>query len=128
MSTVLKDLLYTKDHEWLRRTSTPKVVQIGITDFAQASLGDVTFVQVPAVGSTIKQGQSFGTVESVKAVSDLYAPVSGKVLRLNDGIQSDPAAVNTDPFHTGWLLEIEISDESEFSKLMNADAYEKIAV
>src|SRR4051794_516591 len=98
MSEIKKNLLYTKNHEWVKKGSTPKLVVVGITDFAQASLGDVTYIQLPAVGATFKQGDVFGTVESVKAVSDIYAPVSGKISKVNEDLVKDPAPVNTSPF------------------------------
>ena len=124
MSLIKPDLLYTKDHEWLKKGSTPKVVTIGITDFAQASLGDVTFVQLPAVGKVLKKGDVFGTVESVKAVSDLYAPVSGTVTKVNESLANDPGPVNTDPYNAAWMIELEMSQESELKDLMSAGAYE----
>jgi len=127
MSEIRKDLQYTKEHEWVRKTSNPKVVVIGITDFAQSSLGDVTYVDVPAVGTEIKQDQVFGSIESVKSVSDLFAPLSGKIVKTNEALSDDPAPVNSAPFDNGWLVEIEISNEAEFSKLLNASAYEQVA-
>jgi glycine cleavage system H protein len=127
MSEILKDLLYTKEHEWVRRTSSARVVQIGITDFAQAALGDVTYLDVPAVGTALKQNQVFGSIESVKSVSELFAPLSGKILKRNEALVSDPAPINASPYGDGWILELEISDESEFSKLLSPDAYANIA-
>ncbi len=113
MSEIRKDCLYTKDHEWVKKTSTPKIVIMGISDFAQSSLGDVTFLQLPAVGRTLKKGEILGTVESVKAVSDVYAAVSGTIVKINETLNADPAPLNSDPFGTGWLVEIEMSSENE---------------
>jgi len=127
MSLIKNDLLYTKDHEWLKKTSTPKVVQIGITDFAQASLGDVTFIQLPEIGKTFKKGEVFGTVESVKAVSDLYAPVSGKIVKINQDLVNEPSPVNTDPYQSAWMIELELTAESELSELLSPAAYESLA-
>ena len=124
MSEVKPNLLYTKDHEWLEKTATPKTARIGITDFAQASLGDVTFLQLPAVGTEMKKGEIFGTVESVKAVSDLYAPVSGRITKINTSLVTDPSSVNSDPFGAAWMVEVEINDERELTTLLNATAYQ----
>ena len=127
MSEIRKELFYTKEHEWVLKTSNPKVVTIGITDFAQSSLGDVTYVDLPAVGSEIKQDQVFGSIESVKSVSELFAPLSGKIIKRNEALLEDPAPVNSSPYDQGWLIEIEISNEAEISKLLSAAAYEQIA-
>jgi len=127
MSQIPKDCLYTKDHEWLKKSSAPKVVVIGITDFAQSSLGDVTYVQLPEVGKTFKKGEVFGVVESVKTASDLFAPVSGKILKTNAALTNDPSPVNTDPYGVAWMVEMEISEESELSQLLSPQAYEGVA-
>ncbi len=127
MSQILKDLLYTKEHEWVRRTSNTRVVQVGITDFAQSSLGDVTYLDIPAVGTSLKQNQVFGSIESVKSVSELFAPVSGKIVKRNEALVNDPAPINASPYAEGWLVEIEISDESELTKLMSPESYESVA-
>lgn len=127
MSEIRKDYLYTKDHEWVKKTSSPKVVTVGISDFAQSSLGDVTFLQLPAIGKSLKKGEILGTVESVKAVSDVYAPVSGTVVKINETLNADPAAINSDPFGNGWLVEMELSSEAEVSTLMSPEAYANVA-
>lgn len=127
MSEIRKDCLYTKDHEWVKKTSSPKIVTVGITDFAQSSLGDVTFLQMPAAGKSFKKGEILGTVESVKAVSDIYAPVSGTISKINTALNSDPAPLNSDPFGQGWLVEMELSSETELSSLLSPDAYAQIA-
>jgi glycine cleavage system H protein len=120
MSSILPDRKYTKDHEWALQTG--KKVLVGITDFAQTSLGDVTFVQLPAEGKELKKGDIIGTVESVKAVSDIYAPISGKVLRVNQTVVGDPSVLNQDPYGS-WLIELESNNESEFKDLLAPDVY-----
>ena len=126
MSDIRPDLQYTKDHEWIRKSSSPKVVVVGITDFAQSALGDVTFLQLPAVGSTFKHGEVIGTVESVKAVSDIYAPLSGKITKINESLNDDPSPLNSDPYGKAWLVEIEVTNEAEFKDLLSAGAYATI--
>lgn len=115
------DLVYSSDHEWIRRSGA--TVRIGITDYAQDALGDVVFVQVPSVGVTVSKGQSFSEVESTKSVSDIYAPVSGKVSAVNDALGTTPELVNSDPYGEGWICEIEMSNESELGELLDAAAY-----
>ena len=115
------DLKYTRDHEWAR--SKGGRVVVGITDFAQDQLGDVVYVELPAVGDEVKKGESFGVVESTKAVSDLFAPVSGKVVEVNDPLVETPETVNEDPYEEGWLIAIEPSDPAELAALLDAKAY-----
>jgi len=128
VSDIPSDLHYTADHEWVRR-SGDDTVRIGITDFAQSALGDVVFVQLPGAGSEVTAGAAFGEVESTKSVSDLYAPVSGKVSAVNGDLEANPQLVNTDPYGAGWLLDIqaESSDvaalESAIAELLDAEAY-----
>jgi glycine cleavage system H protein len=124
MSNVPKDLKYTKDHEWARPQG--KVVVVGVTDHAQESLGDIVYVELPKVGAAVKAGASFGVIESTKAVSELFAPVTGKVTKINDALVKEPALVNSDPY-AAWLIEVEIADPKELAALMDAAAYEKIA-
>ncbi len=119
-----KDYKYTKEHEWVKADGNSGT--IGITDHAQSSLGDIVFVELPKVGATLTKGQSFGTVESVKAVSDLYAPVSGKVTAINEELTTSPEKVNSDA-HAAWMVKVELSAPSELAQLMNADDYEKYA-
>ncbi len=114
------NLRYTKDHEWLRVEGNVGVV--GITDHAQDALGDVVFVELPQVGAEVKAGRPFGVVESVKAVSDLYAPVSGKVIEVNAGLPDNPEQINKDPYGA-WMIKIEMADPKEADGLMTADAY-----
>jgi glycine cleavage system H protein len=115
------DLKYTRDHEWAR--SKGGRVVVGITDFAQDQLGDVVYVELPAIGDEVKKGESFGVVESTKAVSDLFAPVSGKVVEVNDPLVETPETVNEDPYEEGWLIAIEPSDPAELAALLDAKAY-----
>jgi glycine cleavage system H protein len=119
-----KDYKYTKEHEWVKAEGSTGT--IGITDHAQNSLGDIVFVELPKVGSEIKKGQSFGTVESVKAVSDLFAPVSGKVTAVNEELATSPEKVNSDA-HGSWMIKVAISDLSDLEQLLSSDAYEKYA-
>jgi glycine cleavage system H protein len=123
MANVPQDLRYTKEHEYVRETGERGVVVVGITDYAQGELGDVVFVELPSVGSTFGSHDVFGTIEAVKAVSDLYAPVSGEVVEVNERLDADPALVNSDPYGEGWMLRIRVSDPSELDGLMDADAY-----
>lgn len=116
-----EDLHYTKDHEWLRLKDG--AYQVGVTAFAIEQLGDVTMVELPEVGDSIEKEQVFGAVESVKAVSELFAPISGKVTRINESLEETPEAVNEDPYSEGWLVEVEASDQSEVEGLLDAAAY-----
>jgi glycine cleavage system H protein len=116
------DLKYTNEHEWVRIESR-KVVQIGITGFAAEQLGDVVAVELPDEGDEVTKGEVFGSVESVKAVSDLFAPVSGVVLRVNTPLNDSPEYVNEDPYDEGWMIEIELSDPEELEELMSVDDY-----
>jgi glycine cleavage system H protein len=126
VSDIPPELHYTAEHEWVRR-SGDDTVRVGITDFAQSALGDVVFVQLPDVGTELTAGESFGEVESTKSVSDLYAPLSGKVTAVNGDLEGDPQLVNSDPYGAGWLLDIEVSQASELesaiSALLDAEAY-----
>lgn len=118
------ELKYTKDHEWLRLEG--KVGVVGITDHAQDALGDVVFVELPKVGATVKAKASFGVVESVKAVSDLYAPVGGRVVEVNDALAGAPEAINKDPYGAGWMIKVEMTDPGEVAGLMSAADYERL--
>ena len=118
---VPEHLLYTQEHEWVRVEGNKVVV--GITQFAQEQLGDIVFVELPEVGTLIEQESPFGVVESVKTVSDLYAPVSGTVTASNKDLEAHPEQVNNEPYGTGWIIEVEVSDEKELEKLMSPDDY-----
>lgn len=115
------DLRYTKEHEWLRVDGVEAVV--GITDFAQDALGDVVFVELPAVGMPLNRGQAFGVVESNKTVSDLFAPVSGRVLAVNQVLRDEPELVNGDPYGAGWMIRMAVTQGEEVDSLLDADAY-----
>ena len=111
MSEVPSELLYTSEHEWVRRTGDD-TVRVGITDFAQSALGDVVFVQLPEVGAVLTSGEAFGEVESTKSVSDLYAPVTAKVIAVNGDLEGNPQLVNSDPYGQGWLLELQADGDT----------------
>jgi len=117
-------LLYTKDHEWVRREG--QAVAIGITDFAQSELGEIVYVELPEVGSKLEAGREFGTVESVKAVSEIFAPVSGEVIEVNDRLREAPESVNKDPYGEGWILRVRPASEDALSALMSAAEYERL--
>jgi glycine cleavage system H protein len=120
-----KELLYTEDHEYLKPASEPGVVAIGVTDYAQGELGDIVFVELPKVGAKYTKRDVFGTIEAVKAVSELYAPVSGEVVEVNARLDGEPALVNTDPYGAGWMIKMRLSDEGEKKSLLDAAAYGK---
>src|SRR4051812_20708417 len=118
------DLKYTNDHEWVKVNG--KEATIGITDFAQGELGDIVFLDINTVGETLQAEEIFGTIEAVKTVSDLFMPVSGKVLEFNKGLEQTPDAVNKDPYGEGWMVKVEMTDPSEVNKLMDASAYQSM--
>jgi glycine cleavage system H protein len=118
------ELKYTKDHEWVRVEGSEAYV--GITDFAQKELGDIVYVDVTTVGEIVARGELFGTVEAVKTVSDLFMPLTGKVLEVNKDIDSTPEAVNTDPYGKGWMIKISVESASELQDLLSADAYKAL--
>ena len=115
------DLRYSSDHEWVRRDGN--LVTIGITEFAQDSLGDIVFVEAPEAGSAVAAGESFTEVESTKSVSDIYAPVSGSIVAINETLDGQPELLNSDPYGDGWICKIEMTDPSEFDALLDADGY-----
>jgi glycine cleavage system H protein len=125
VSDVPADLLYTNDHEYVKKTSDPAVVQVGITDYAQGELGDVVFVNLPKKGDKLGAHAVFGTIEAVKAVSELYAPVAGEVVEVNGALDADPAAVNRDPYGAGFMVKIRLTDAKALAGLLSADAYKK---
>ncbi len=118
------ELKYTKDHEWLRIEGDTAVV--GITDFAQSELGDIVFVEIETNGETLAAHEVFGTVEAVKTVSDLFMPVAGTVTEVNPGLEANPAAVNEDPYGTGWMIKIRIAPDADQSELLDAEAYSNL--
>ncbi len=120
---VQEGLLYTKEHEWVKIEGD--TAKIGITDYAQASLGDITFVELPKVGDKLAQTKGFATVESIKAASDVYAPLSGEVAKINDGLNNNPALVNQAPYTDGWFVIIKIQDRLQTGKLLSSTDYKK---
>jgi glycine cleavage system H protein len=118
-----EDLKYSKEHEWV--LVEDNVATVGITDYAQDQLGDIVFVEMPAIGDKVSKEDAFGVVESVKAVSDIYAPVSGKVMEVNDDLPDNPEMVNEDPYGDGWMIKIEMNDLEELHDLMTAAEYEE---
>ena len=124
MSNIPNELRYTQSHEWVSIEADGNA-RIGITDHAQEALGDLVFVELPAVGDETDQGDSVAVVESVKAASDIYAPVTGEVVAINEDLEDDPGLINNDPYGDGWLYEVALSDESELDDLLDAEAYEE---
>ena len=123
MSDIPQDLLYTEDHEYLKPAGEPEVMYIGVTDYAQGELGDIVFVELPKVGATFKKHDVFGTIEAVKAVSELYAPVSGEILEINGRLDAEPALVNSSPYGDGWMVKLRMSEPSEKGALLDSAAY-----
>lgn len=124
MANIPTDLKYTEEHEYVR-ASSEGTVEIGITDYAQGELGDVVYVELPAVGATYAKHDVFGTIEAVKAVSELFSPVSGEVTAVNDRLDKEPALVNTDPYGAGWMIRMRTTNSAELDTLLDADAYTK---
>ena len=124
MSSVPSDLRYAKSHEWLKLASDGTAT-VGITDYAQKSLGDITYVQVPKVGAVLKAGETFGVVESVKAASDLYSPAAGTVVAVNPVLVGTPETVNSSPYDGGWMLKLKLANPADAAGLMDAAGYEK---
>jgi len=118
------NLKYTKDHEWIRVEDGTGVV--GITDYAQGELGDVVYVELPAVGTKLEQGKQFGTIEAVKTVSDIYAPVSGEIIEINSNLKDSPEIVNKEPYHGGWMVKIKIENKSELNNLLDSAKYQEM--
>ncbi|ASN04832.1 glycine cleavage system protein GcvH [Virgibacillus necropolis] len=119
-----KDLLYSEEHEWVKKEDGK--VRIGITEFAQSELGDIVFVELPEVGDEIEADEPFGSVESVKTVSELYAPVSGKVVEVNEDLEDSPEFVNESPYEKAWMVVVELSSESELDELLSSEKYEEV--
>ena len=129
MSEIPADLYYTSEHEWVQRTGDD-TVRVGITDYAQSALGDVVFVQLPDVGTDLASGDSFGEVESTKSVSDLYAPVTAKVVAVNGDLEGNPQLVNSDPYGEGWLVDLQLESGAladVLTELLDADGYRAVA-
>ncbi len=124
MSNIPADLKYTKEHEWVRDLAAPSTIAMGITDFAQGALGDIVYVQLPKVGEIVVSGKVCGEVESTKSVSEIFAPVTGKVIAVNDALSNSPELINSDPYNTGWLAEIEVTEAA--TDLLSAAEYGQI--
>lgn len=120
---VPSELKYTKDHEWIKIDGN--IATIGVTDFAQSELGDIVYVEIESEGETLDEGEVFGTVEAVKTVSDLFMPLKGEVVEVNDTIESEPEAVNDDPYGKGWMIKVKMEDPSAADNLLSADAYKE---
>ncbi|MCP4705886.1 MAG: glycine cleavage system protein GcvH [candidate division Zixibacteria bacterium] len=118
------DLKYTKEHEWIKIDGN--LATIGVTDFAQGELGDIVFVELPSVGDETKSGESFGTIEAVKAVSEIFSPLSGKIVEINELLEDDPMVINSEPYGDGWMVKIELSDSSELESLISSDEYQEL--
>ncbi len=125
MSKIPDGLLYTTQHEHVKKTADAAVVQVGITDYAQGELGDVVYVELPKPGSSFGRGDVFGTIEAVKAVSDLYAPVAGTVIEVNPALEGDPALVNRDPYGAGWMIKLRVKSPGELDGLLGSAQYKK---
>jgi glycine cleavage system H protein len=123
VSNVPDDLVYTSDHEYVARTADPAVVRVGITDYAQGELGDIVFVNLPKPGERFDNHQSFGTIEAVKAVSELYTPLAGEIVEVNAALDTDPAVVNRDPYGEGWMIAFRVTDVNELNNLLTPGAY-----
>ncbi len=123
MSEIPQDLLYTEDHEYVKPGTDPKVVVVGITDYAQGELGDVVYVELPKVGAKFGKHDVFGTIEAVKAVSELFSPVAGEVIEVNGRLDGEPALVNTAPYGDGWMVKLRIAGPAETNGLLDAAAY-----
>ena len=123
MANVPNDLLYTPDHEYVKGTDDPNVVQVGITDYAQDQLGDVVFVELPKKGAQFGAHDVFGTIEAVKAVSELYCPLAGEVIEVNARLDGEPALVNSDPYGAGWMIKLKVKSAGDKSSLLSPDAY-----
>lgn len=123
MSDFPSDLLYTEEHEYLKATDEDGVYLVGVTDYAQGELGDVVFVELPEAGASFNRMDVFGTIEAVKAVSDLFCPVAGDVVEANAALDDDPGLVNSDPYGAGWMIRLRVADASDLDDLMDAEAY-----
>lgn len=123
MSHIPDGLKYTEEHEYLKETDKPGVFLVGITDYAQGELGDVVYVELPEPGESFAPMETFGTIEAVKAVSDLYCPVAGEVVDVNDALDDDPSLVNTDPYGEGWMISLRVDDPGEVDELMDVAGY-----
>jgi glycine cleavage system H protein len=125
VSNIPNDLLYSEEHEWVRRTTEPDVVQVGITDYAQGELGDVVYIELPKVGDNFGRMDVFGTIEAVKAVSELFSPISGEVVAVNERLDKEPALVNNDAYGEGWMIRLRVKSEGEMEQLLGPEEYQR---
>ncbi len=125
MANIPGDLVYTEEHEYVRKSKDAGVVEIGITDYAQGELGDIVYVELPSVGAKYGKHDVFGTIEAVKAVSELFAPVAGEIVEVNPRLDKEPALINSDPYGAGWMIKVRLSNPTEMDGLMTAEAYGK---
>lgn len=125
MAEIPSDLLYTEDHEYVKSTATPGVVQIGITDYAQGELGDIVYVELPKTGAAYGAHDVFGTIEAVKAVSELFSPLAGEIVEVNARLDKEPSLVNSDPYGEGWMIRMKLKNPADREQLMDAAAYGK---
>jgi glycine cleavage system H protein len=123
VAEIPKDLLYTEEHEYVKTTEDADVVQVGVTDYAQGELGDVVYVELPEVGARFGRMDVFGTIEAVKAVSELFSPLSGEVVAVNDRLEKEPGLVNSDPYGDGWMIRLRVSDGADRDQLLKPEAY-----
>ncbi len=123
MSEIPNDLLFSEEHEYLKATNEDGVYLVGVTDYAQGELGDVVFVELPDAGASFEKMDVFGTIEAVKAVSDLYCPVAGEILEVNAALDEDPSLVNSDPYGAGWMVRLKVTDDAQLKALMDAAGY-----
>ena len=121
---IREDFLYTKEHEWISLEGD--FATVGITDYAQSELGDIVFIELPEVGTEVRQGEPFGTIEAVKAVSDLFSPISGEVIEVNSSLEDEPEQINSDPYGNGWMIKMKTRDESEVEELLSAGQYKDL--
>jgi len=125
LANIPGDLVYTEEHEYVRKSKDAGVVEIGITDYAQGELGDIVYVELPSVGAKYGKHDVFGTIEAVKAVSELFAPVAGEIVEVNPRLDKEPALINSDPYGAGWMIKVRLSNPAEMDGLMDAEAYGK---
>ena len=125
MSDIPQELRYTEDHEYVKPAEEPDTVYIGITDYAQGELGDIVYVELPKVGTTLGKHDVFGTIEAVKAVSELFSPVAGEVVAVNDRLDKEPQVVNSEPYGDGWMIKVRLSSSAEMDALLDAEGYRK---
>jgi glycine cleavage system H protein len=125
VSNIPNDLLYSEEHEWVRHTTEPDVVQVGITDYAQGELGDVVYIELPKVGDSFGRMDVFGTIEAVKAVSELFSPISGEVVAVNERLDKEPALVNNDAYGEGWMIRLRVKSEGEMEQLLGPEEYQR---